>query len=281
MWAALFVGALMWAVHAGVDWDWQMPAATAWVFAAGGLALAAPVERPARKTRPWARFAIGLGCLVLVITPVAVWRSQTQIVKAVHDFERGNCIGAERAALASSAALISRWDPFEVISYCETGAREYSLALRSIAAAEHRDPDNWELRYSEALIRAIAGRDPRPRGQGRARAVSGVSSYACRSIRFQQRRTPRMATLRTFGDAAVAVDEAVAAEPNAGLSRTVSQRPTARRLRRRRELRRGRRGVEGGSRGWSPPGRVGSSGTAARPPQRRQGRPARRAEPRG
>ena len=57
VWAALFAGALMWAVHAGVDWDWQMPAATAWVFAAGGLALAAPVERPKRTARLWARFA--------------------------------------------------------------------------------------------------------------------------------------------------------------------------------------------------------------------------------
>ena len=162
VWAALFAGALMWAVHAGVDWDWQMPAATAWFFAAGGLALAAPVERPKRTARLWTRFAIGLGCLVLVITPVTVWRSQTQIVKAVHAFERGDCISAERAALASNAALTSRWDPFEVMSYCEAGARQYSLALRSIAAAERRDPDNWELRYSEALIRATAGRDPRP-----------------------------------------------------------------------------------------------------------------------
>ena len=120
VWAALFAGALMWAVHAGVDWDWQMPAATAWVFAAGGLALAAPVERPERTARLWARFAVGLGCLVLVITPVTVWRSQTQIVKAVHAFERGNCISAERAALASNAALTSRWDPFELMSYCES-----------------------------------------------------------------------------------------------------------------------------------------------------------------
>jgi len=162
VWVALFAGALMWAVHSGVDWDWQMPAATAWFFAAGGLALAAPVRRPEREARPWSRFAIGLGCLALVVTPIAVWRSQTQIVNAVHDFGRGHCINAERAALASNGALHSRWDPFEVISYCETGAQQYSLALDSIAAAEHRDPDNWELRYSEALIRASAGRDPRP-----------------------------------------------------------------------------------------------------------------------
>jgi hypothetical protein len=162
VWAALFAGTLMWAVHAGVDWDWQMPAATAWIFAAGGLALAAPVQRTERKTRPWPRLAIGLGCLLLVITPAAVWRSQTQIVKALDDFERGNCLGAERAALASSAALSSRSDPFELISFCEAGAPPYSLALDSIAAAERRDPDNWELPYTEALIRASAGRDPRP-----------------------------------------------------------------------------------------------------------------------
>ena len=30
-----------WAIHAGVDWDWEMPAVTLWVFALGGAALAA------------------------------------------------------------------------------------------------------------------------------------------------------------------------------------------------------------------------------------------------
>jgi hypothetical protein len=162
VWAALFAGALMWAVHAGVDWDWQMPAVTAWFFGAGGLALAGPVALRERTAWPWARVALGVGCLLLVITPAAVWRSQTQTVKAVDDFQRGNCLSTQRAALASNSALGSRWDPFEVISYCELGEHQFSLALNAIAAAEHRDPENWELRYSEALIRATAGRDPRP-----------------------------------------------------------------------------------------------------------------------
>ena len=55
VWAALFAGALMWAVHAGVDWDWQMPAVTAWFFAAGGLALAGPVA--------WRERAMAMGSL--------------------------------------------------------------------------------------------------------------------------------------------------------------------------------------------------------------------------
>jgi O-Antigen ligase len=162
VWAALLAGSVMWALHAGVDWDWQMPAVTAWFFAAGGLALAAPADRPQRETHPRVRLAVGFGCLLLAVTPAAVWRSQTQIIKAVGAFERGDCLTAEHAALASNAALGSRWDPFEVVSYCEAGAGRYLLALNAIEAAEHRDPQNWELRYSHALISAAAGFDPRP-----------------------------------------------------------------------------------------------------------------------
>ncbi len=210
VWAALFAGALMWAVHAGVDWDWQMPAATAWFFAAGGLALASPVQRPQRQTRLWVRLAIGLGSLVLVITPAAVWRSQTQIVQAVHAFERGNCISAQRHALASSSALISRWDPFEVISYCQAGAHHYSLALDAIAAAEKRDPDNWELRYSEALIRASAGLDPRPAARVALELyplsplTRAASSAFSRGGPREWRRFARFSAAATAGDEAVA-----------------------------------------------------------------------------
>jgi hypothetical protein len=162
VWAALLAGSVMWAVHSGVDWDWQMPAVTAWFFAAGGLALAAPIDRRRRETQPRIRLAIGFGCLLLTVTPAAVWRSQTEIIKAVDAFARGNCLTAEHDALASNAAMTSRWDPFEVLSYCEAGAQQYSLALSAIAAAERRDPQDWELRYSQALIMAAAGSNPRP-----------------------------------------------------------------------------------------------------------------------
>jgi O-Antigen ligase len=162
VWAALLAGSVMWAVHAGVDWDWQMPAVTAWFFAAGGLALAAPLDRPRRETQPRVRIAVAFGCLLLAVTPAVVWRSQTQIIKAVGAFERGDCLDAEQAALAANAALGSREDPFEVISYCEAGTGQFSLALSAIRSAELRDPQNWEPRYSDALISAVAGIDPRP-----------------------------------------------------------------------------------------------------------------------
>jgi hypothetical protein len=56
----------------------------------------------------------------------------------------------------------SRPEPFEVISYCEAGAARFTASLSAIKAAQRRDPQNWELRYSEALIRGVTGLDPRP-----------------------------------------------------------------------------------------------------------------------
>jgi len=162
VWAALMAGAVMYVVHTGVDWDWEMPAVTAWFFAAGALALAAPADRPRGQTTARLRAIVSLGSLLLVITPVLVWRSQTQLARAVRAFEHGDCLTAESAALSSNGALSSRADPFEVIAYCEAGARRFSLALAAIVDAERRDPGNWELRYSEALISAAAGIDPQP-----------------------------------------------------------------------------------------------------------------------
>lgn len=190
VWGALLAGSVMWAVHAGVDWDWQMPAVTAWFFAAGALALAAPAERPQAETHPRVRLAAGLGCLLLAITPVVVWRSQTQIVKAVSAFERGNCSNAEHDALASNSALGARWDPFELISYCEAGLGRYSLALNAIGDAERRDPQNWELRYSDALIRASAGLDPRPTARV-ALAMYPTSPLIRAAVRAFSRGGPR------------------------------------------------------------------------------------------
>ena len=161
VWAPLLAGAVVWAVHAGVDWDWEMPAVTAWVFAAGGLALAAPVGRHRVPAARGARLAVGLGCLLLAIAPVVAWRSQTRLTQAVRALEGGDCLRATQAALDANAAMGSRPEPFEVISYCEAGAARFPAALSAIKAAQRRDPQNWELRYSEALIRGVVGLDPR------------------------------------------------------------------------------------------------------------------------
>lgn len=171
-WGGLFAGALVWAVHAGIDWDWEMPAVSTWVFAAGGLALAAPVAPagvagvaavaagaagPGRRIRVLA----GLGCLLLMVLPALVWRSQTRVADGVRALQAGDCRTATHAALDAQAALAVRHESFEIIGYCEAARGRTASALEAVGAAIARDPDNWELHYIQALVLGAARQDPR------------------------------------------------------------------------------------------------------------------------
>ena len=114
-----------WAVHAGVDWDWELTAVSAWLFGLCGLALARrPVEATNLGPARLVRVVAALGCLVLALLPAAVWRSQVRLQEAADAFRRG-AEGAARAAIA-------------------------------------RDPDNWEYHYALAIVRGVFGKDPRP-----------------------------------------------------------------------------------------------------------------------
>jgi hypothetical protein len=103
----------------------------------------------------------GLACLLLLVVPALVWRSQTRLTAAVRALQNGDCPTATQAALDSEAALGVRPEPFEVTGYCEAAHGRMPLALEAVRNAIERDPDNWELRYDRALFLALAGRDPR------------------------------------------------------------------------------------------------------------------------
>jgi hypothetical protein len=162
--AALLAMGVTWAVHAGLDWDWEIPAVTLWLFAAGGLLLAARQtgERGPRIRRPFVRAGLAVGCLTLAATPVLVSASQTNLSESVSAYQRGDCRTAVDAALDSISALDNRPQPFEVLGYCNARAGNGPLAERMMREAIERDPENWELHYGLALVRASAGRDPRP-----------------------------------------------------------------------------------------------------------------------
>jgi O-antigen ligase len=167
-WAALAAAATAWAVHAGVDWDWEMPALTAWVFCAGGLALGRPrVSGDATSTPPAGRLRTagilaGVGCLVLALVPWGTLRSQSAIVQAQRALRAGDCAGTMRHALDASRALDVRPEPLELLAWCDVRAGQPGLAVAAADGAVRRDPGNWELRYTQALVLAVAGRDPRP-----------------------------------------------------------------------------------------------------------------------
>jgi len=164
LYGALAAAVLAWAVHTGVDWHWEMPAVTAWVFALGGLAIAAPAgERAgARGPAPLTRIVAALGCLLLAVTPALAALSQQSLDESVAAFRRGDCTRSADAALTSISYLSVRPQPFELLAYCDVRAGLSELAVRSMGKALARDPANWEYHYGLALVRGAAGLDPRP-----------------------------------------------------------------------------------------------------------------------
>ena len=160
---ALLAAGVAWALHAGIDWHWEMPAVTIWLFALGGAALAAPAGA-ARLRAPGRllRIVLALGVLLLAITPVMVARSQMKLDDAVQAFKARDCRGAIDDSLASLSAINARPEPFELIGYCDVRLGFDDLAVSNLEQAVRRDPANWELHYGLALVRGAVGQDPRP-----------------------------------------------------------------------------------------------------------------------
>jgi hypothetical protein len=174
LYAAAFAGVLAWAIRAGVDWDWEMPALSLAVFALGGLALArradgrraapaAAVEAAPRHAGPpqGVRVAIGLAAVLAMVGPALVLVSERRLDRAVAAFGGGDCGRAVAAATGSIEILSIRPEPYEVLGFCQTRRGFNRLAVEALTRATRQDPNNWEFRYGLALVRAAAGLDPR------------------------------------------------------------------------------------------------------------------------
>jgi hypothetical protein len=162
LYASVFAAAVMWALHAGVDLDWEMPAASLWFFALGGAAIAG---RSGLRPRPPARLArvlISLGVLLVAVSPALIALSQQRYERAERAFRGGNCPAAIDASLSALSVFPVAPEPFQVLGYCDARLGENRLAVRAMKAGVHRDPHNWATHYGLAVVQAAAGIDPRP-----------------------------------------------------------------------------------------------------------------------
>jgi O-antigen ligase len=163
LYAAAFSIGLAWALHAGVDWDWEMPAVTAWLFLVGGAALATPARLArARRVPPAGR--VVLVCLVaaLALFPARLAVSDSRLSEAFDAFAKGDCPAAEARAADSLAAVSARPEPYAIRGYCRLAEGRPAPAVRAMQQAIDRDPGDPAYRYGMALARARAGLDPRP-----------------------------------------------------------------------------------------------------------------------
>lgn len=161
--AALFSAALAWAVHAGLDWDWQMPVVTAWVFAAGGAALAGR-DRSATK-QAWSsrtRVTLAVALLVVAVTPALLMLSEHHLQLAADAFQRGDCSHAESEAISSINVLAVRPEPYQILGYCDLAEGQPQQAVAAMDKGVTLEPGSWEFHYGLSIADAYAGINPRP-----------------------------------------------------------------------------------------------------------------------
>jgi len=164
LYAAVVALTVAWLLHAGVDWDWEMPAITLPVLCLGAMAIGARRgKRPLAVALPQtARAAIGLGLLALAVTPALTVRSQQQIDASLNAIRSGDCVKSVDASLNSIDALSMRPEPWELLGYCDMRLGRGELAVRAMQHAVSRDPSSWEVHYGLALAQAANGKHPRP-----------------------------------------------------------------------------------------------------------------------
>ncbi len=184
VYGAVLALAVVWILHAGVDWDWEMPVVTLGVFAAAGLALSprrgdrAPEWSPHGGAGPrgvgarggdgagWVpahhtRIVLGLLLLAGLVVPVSIVGSQSKLSEAEHALYASNCEAATPAALSSIGWLDVRPEPYEVVGFCDLRRGHPRLAISAMKAAVAQDPHSWEPYYTLAIAQASAGIDPR------------------------------------------------------------------------------------------------------------------------
>lgn len=163
LYGALLAASVVWAVHAGVDWDWEMPVVTLPFFAAAGLALSprgSSLGRWAHGRAP--RIVLAGLCLAAVALPVLIIGSQSRLTHAERALYTSNCAKAGTAARSSIEWLSARPEPYEILGFCDLQRGQSTLAVAQMRQAVQRDPSSWERYYALALAQASAGIDPRP-----------------------------------------------------------------------------------------------------------------------
>ena len=165
IYGALLAAGVVWALHAGVDWDWEMPVATLGFFAVAGAALS-----PRRGSGSgWvpsdnSRMILGLLCLMSVVAPVLIIGSQSRL----NDAERAlygstNCTAASSAALSVDRVAGRPPEPYEILGFCDVERGLPRLGVAAMEAGRALDPGGWETYYTLAIAQAAAGHRPRGR----------------------------------------------------------------------------------------------------------------------
>jgi Flp pilus assembly protein TadD len=87
--------------------------------------------------------------------------STDSLARGISAYKAGDCEEARGDVKTSLAALDSQPQAAAVLGYCDAlGGRDRS-AVREMQEAVRLDPAHWRYRYGLAIVRGMAGQDPR------------------------------------------------------------------------------------------------------------------------
>jgi hypothetical protein len=137
--------------HAGVDWDWELPAVTITALCCAVFLLASGHGDATEPAGQRLRDAAVAACVAAAAIAVVVTLGNNAIAEAGDAIRSGDWAEAER-----DAASVRRWAPWSEEGWrragqADVGRGRYRRAEARLRAAIGKDPRNWELWFDLAL----------------------------------------------------------------------------------------------------------------------------------
>jgi hypothetical protein len=198
LYAVIFAAALAWAVHAGIDWDWENPAVTLPVFIVAAACGARAKAEGVTVVPVWARAAGAVVVLAIAVVPLLLAVSDHRLKDARNAADAGNCRAAISEGLSATRAVPQRGDPYQLVAFCQQETGQPRASIASMRTAIERDPDYWEYRYDLALLIAATGADPRRSIDAAARLNPREPRVRYAHFVFTRRKAKAQATARTL-----------------------------------------------------------------------------------
>jgi hypothetical protein len=154
--APAFAAYVAYLIHAGIDWDWELPALTlAALICAGALLAAARRDERELPVGSWGRGAAVGGALAVAAVAFVTLVGNIAVDASDQAADRGDW--SEAADQAQRAKRWAPWssEPWQRLGEARLGAGDFTAAEAAFRQAIDRDPRNFELWLD--LARATEG----------------------------------------------------------------------------------------------------------------------------
>jgi hypothetical protein len=140
-------------VHAGLDWDWEIPAVTLVALAAGASLVV--LARPDGAARPWTprlRAVTIAGTVVVGAVALTAHVGNRAAADSEDALTRADAPGAVRSARRARAWQPWAASPERLLGEAELALGHDAVAAKALRKAIRRDPESWRAWYDLAVV---------------------------------------------------------------------------------------------------------------------------------